>query len=178
MEGTQRTLWKSSEMWNSAVNFPTRAIFRLWKVRWFVPNVESRIPPSRKLTRLRPLRSTRSRTPAEFAIVLARDARSKIHNRELCIRALEQSTHWSWRVPAFALDPIMRVGTGNSFVSFIMSEKIQISFESAWDSSDLGDDSNKALRCHNPPKMSVPDDSGPHCRGPRFEAGSELTPPG
>src|SRR5882724_9252603 len=49
---------------------------------------------------------------------------------------------------------------GNSPVSFIMSEKIQISFESAWDSSDLGDDSNKALRCHNPPKISVLDDSG------------------
>jgi hypothetical protein len=41
-----------------------------------------------------------------------------------------------------------------------MSEKIQIVFESALGSSDLGDDSNKAFRCHNPPKMSVPDDSG------------------
>src|SRR5258708_25135473 len=53
-----------------------------------------------------------------------------------------------------------KAGIGKSLVSFIMSEKIQIVFETTSDVSDFGFDSNKVFRCHRPPMMSVPCASG------------------
>src|SRR5437899_848899 len=41
-----------------------------------------------------------------------------------------------------------------------MSEKIQISLGTARDGSVFGTDSNRVLRCHRPPKMSVPAATG------------------
>jgi|SRR5882724_310743 len=46
-----------------------------------------------------------------------------------------------------------------------------MSFESAWDSSVFGDDSNKALRRHNPPKDVRARRLRCHRRGLRVEAG-------